>query len=544
MGGGRIAHMFDSSSVFAGSAAGVDSAPGPGSAPGSGSAPGPGLIDSRLGEAIRVWWLGSRPGWVDPGWYGVPVRSEVAALTDLPAGAGLVAALERLPSLVPCPFPHDGEGGVWPGGPLPGSRPGVLCACQVVVAAAWEAVSSWVQARSSAVVVGLMGASPVEVEVDGGGSSRAGRVADPGREELAAAWRVSPQSAACRIESARRLVELPGLAGLAVDGVVGWSGVRGVESVLRELGPDEARVAVELLVSRVRARIVSGLRPWTASEVRQAARRIVAGSGVDRRERVLRAERERGVWLQPISEHLSELVAVLPGAQAHVVYRRISNLARELQRDDRSDSGGFADSETETAAGAGSGRSLDNIRADVLVDLLLGQGHASDPGAGSSRDAVGVTVGVTVGLGSLLGLVDEPGELAGYGPIPAEVARELAADGSWRLWVSDQGGRVVATGCRTYRPSAGLARLVRARLPHCRFPGCRRPATDCDLDHAVAWPAGATEVDNLGPLCRRHHNLKTHAGWQIEVHDDGSWSWTSPTGTTHHDHPPPVDDTG
>ncbi len=540
--------MFDSGLVFEWPAAGVGSCPGPGVDLGPGSGSGSGLIDLRLGELVRVWWLGSRPGWVDPGWYGVPVRSDVAALMDFPAGSGLVAALERLPSLVPCPFPHGGEGGVWSGGPPPGSGSGVLCACQVVVAAAWEAVSSWVQARGSAVVVDLAGVDPVEVEVDPG-SLRAGRVVDPVREELAAAWRVSPQSAACRIESARRLAELPGLRELASDGVVGWSGVRGVESLVRELGPDEARVAVGLLVSRVRARIGLGLRPWTALEVRQAARRIVARSGTPRERRV-RAGRECGVWLQPISEHLSELVAVLPGERAHVVYRRISNLARDVQQGDCSDSGGFADSGAGAASGAGPRRSLDNIRADVLVDLLLGEHHGTDSGAdldsgpGSGRLAVGVRVGVTVPLGSLLGLVDEPGELAGYGPIPAEVARELAADGSWRLWVTDPGARVVATGCRTYRPSVGLARLVRARLPYCRFPGCRRPSIDCDLDHVVAWPEGLTEVDNLGPLCRRHHNLKTHAGWRIEVHEDGSWSWASPTGTTHHDHPPSVNDTG
>ena len=41
-----------------------------------------------------------------------------------------------------------------------------------------------------------------------------------------------------------------------------------------------------------------------------------------------------------------------------------------------------------------------------------------------------VRVDVTVGAGTLLGLDDKPGYLAGYGPIHAEVARELAADGT------------------------------------------------------------------------------------------------------------------
>lgn len=66
----------------------------------------------------------------------------------------------------------------------------------------------------------------------------------------------------------------------------------------------------------------------------------------------------------------------------------------------------------------------------------------------------------------------------------------------------------------------------------CRFPGCMRRAAKCEIDHAQAWDAGGRTVrGNLGALCKRHHMMKTHAGWSIKVSaEDGSCIWVSPMG--------------
>jgi hypothetical protein len=158
---------------------------------------------------------------------------------------------------------------------------------------------------------------------------------------------------------------------------------------------------------------------------------------------------------------------------------------------------------------------------------------------------------VIVPLEVLMRLSDDPAEVPGVGPITAELARELAADGTWRAWVTDAAGTIVATGARAYVPTEAIARLVRAREPHCRFPGCRRPANRCDLDHAIPWPRGSTTPDNLGPLCRRHHNLKTHGGWQLLPEASSSdppdgtpaatagWTWRTPSGVDITDGPAP-----
>jgi hypothetical protein len=151
---------------------------------------------------------------------------------------------------------------------------------------------------------------------------------------------------------------------------------------------------------------------------------------------------------------------------------------------------------------------------------------------------------VIITVDTLLGLTQDPAEIPGLGPIPADVARTLAADGRWTAWITNATGVVTATGTTSYTPTAAVARLVRAREPHCRFPGCRQPATRCDLDHAIPWPRGSTAPENLGPLCRRHHQLKTHGGWSLDPQsgpDPGTvtWRWRTPAGLTVRDGPEP-----
>lgn len=87
-----------------------------------------------------------------------------------------------------------------------------------------------------------------------------------------------------------------------------------------------------------------------------------------------------------------------------------------------------------------------------------------------------------------------------------------------------------------YRPKD--ATIVRSDLvaQDCVFPHCTRPATTCDHDHVVPYDhddpaAGGPSCDcNIAPLCRHHHQLKTHAGWSYSVLDVGLWLWSDPHG--------------
>ncbi len=70
--------------------------------------------------------------------------------------------------------------------------------------------------------------------------------------------------------------------------------------------------------------------------------------------------------------------------------------------------------------------------------------------------------------------------------------------------------------------------------PTCVFPWCTRSARRCDSDHIQPYDAGGTtSSDNIAPLCRRHHRLKTHGGWTLrDALEAGVLLWTSPHGYT------------
>ncbi|MCW2526811.1 MAG: endonuclease [Pseudonocardiales bacterium] len=129
-------------------------------------------------------------------------------------------------------------------------------------------------------------------------------------------------------------------------------------------------------------------------------------------------------------------------------------------------------------------------------------------------------------LSTLLGLDQQPADLAGYGPITADTARDLAShtDATWRRLVTDPlTGALLDYGRTTYRPPADLRDFVLARDAICVYPHCNIPARLCQIDHIDPYhpetddphPAetgdktgGDTSAANNAPLCVRNHQGK------------------------------------
>lgn len=555
--------------------------------------PSASMVESVGWAVLRRWWREARPKWVHAGWFDLEVRPAVRRAMRLEPGAKLVEALSSLdrdwgfpggarvlgdgsvelpggtrlrgdgrvgpsgaarfpgvadgsgPGVPTCMYPHQTTGA--PGEPDPGTATGFPCGCLLVVAAAWAAVAEWAAARAQSAVIAVAGPQPVELPA----IDRLPRMVDPAREELALALRLSPASAANRIAAARNLAEHPDLArAVAVGLCSGWTARQLLADTAGLESEQRAGVLAELL-GKLDHRHRTGSRAWTSGESLAAARRIRLRRFPDSARRsAARARSERRVYLCDQGDGVTDLVAVLPTVDAERIHRRLTALAAGL--DDPT-------------------RTCDQKRADLLSDLVLsrpssaaspadssavGSGGATgdcgdDSAASESRvgpqgpgTATGVEVCVVVSLETLLRLADEPAHLTGLGPIDADTARELAADGRWRAWVTDPAARVMATGSRTYTPSAALARLIRAREPWCRMPGCRRPAAQCDLDHSIPYPQGPTSAQNLGPLCRRHHNQKTRRRWRLRNAGDG-YTWTTPSGWVDDGElEPPLDSTG
>lgn len=146
--------------------------------------------------------------------------------------------------------------------------------------------------------------------------------------------------------------------------------------------------------------------------------------------------------------------------------------------------------------------------------------------------SAGTIVNIVMDFPTAVGLADNPAELRGYGPIPAGLAREMAANATWRRWITDDNDNLINVGTSRYRPTPALREFIIARDQRCRFPGCHQPAQRCDIDHAIPFERGGpTDASNLGALCRRHHRIKTGSDWDIiNIAADGTYTWLTPTG--------------
>jgi hypothetical protein len=118
----------------------------------------------------------------------------------------------------------------------------------------------------------------------------------------------------------------------------------------------------------------------------------------------------------------------------------------------------------------------------------------------------------------------------------------MAPGSLWRWLAYDPDtGTLIKTAPRVYQPTAEVRRFVQARDRTCAFPGCTRPACRCDLDHVEPFNhdcpqhGGQTTKENLIPLCRHHHQIKTAGSFTVKVIVPGrSVEWTSQhTGRTY-----------
>jgi hypothetical protein len=262
------------------------------------------------------------------------------------------------------------------------------------------------------------------------------------------------------------------------------------------------------------ARVIDEASRLTTGQLAARIRRLcLEADPAEAQLRYQDAIAERRVVMEPTESGTAHLCGYeLPPYRVAEATRRINHLARSLKTADET-------------------RSMDQLRADVYLDLLIGN-------AGSGEVAGGGGVEIQVDLPTLMGLAEDAGELAGYGPVVADIARRVAEEqaGSQRRYtVTDAGtGRPISTGTTRRRPAASQRRDVEARDVTCIFPGCRMPAAGCDLDHRVLWSEGGpTTVDQLVPLCRHEHVIRHRAGWRHQPLAGGDHAWISALGYTY-----------
>ena len=152
------------------------------------------------------------------------------------------------------------------------------------------------------------------------------------------------------------------------------------------------------------------------------------------------------------------------------------------------------------------------LRADAMRELVRqAMGHGDLPRARGERPRLSVTIGVdALRTGAGFGRT-ESGE-----DISADAVRRIACDADLFALIMSRRGAPLRMGRRkrTVTPTQWVA--LCARDSGCVFPGCQRPASFCEAHHLVHWvDGGPTDLENLGLLCGRHHDLIHHEGWRV-----------------------------
>ncbi len=329
--------------------------------------------------------------------------------------------------------------------------------------------------------------------------------ADGAAYELRAALQLTRRAADVELSFALDLRDrLPRVAGALSSGVIDQRRARTIVWQTTHLDDDTARLVTD--------RIIDDAPHLTTGQLIARIRKLAITVDPDTAQRRYdQAIADRRVVIEPTDDGTANLCAFdLPPDRAIAARQHIDRLASSLRGPDES-------------------RSMDQLRADVYVDLLCGR----------TVSGKGGVVDIRVDLETLMGLAASPGELAGYGPVVDDITRHIIADhtgAEWRYTVTHN-GHPVATGTTRRRPTTGQRRVVEARHDTCIFPGCRIPATECDLDHRIEWSKShRTDTCDLGPFCRHDHGGRHEHGWTYQYLPNGDIEWTSPLGHTYTTH--------
>ena len=339
------------------------------------------------------------------------------------------------------------------------------------------------------------------------------RRVDSAVHELSLAMSLPVPTVERRIAQARRLrSRLPSVWQAWHDGRVSTAHVAEIDRAARRL-VDPASDAV------LDRDVLDALAGLTPSQAQRWLDRWVERTEADAsRARHELARADRAVTVRPLGDGMARLTASVSAVEAAAIVQSLTKAAHALPADDP--------------------RTIDQARADLLVDTLLGR---SEGGLGFRA-----VIGVTVPLSSLMGFSDTPGELSDRSAtIPAHIIRTALVDEHsllYRLVTDDVGDLMTITWLGRFAPTR-LAQVLAFRDGTSVFPTSTVPAACCDTDHSDPWPAD-TCAANTGPLNRRAHNLKTENLIRMRQPTPGVFQWTTHTGHTYTRHPDPLPTAG
>jgi hypothetical protein len=334
---------------------------------------------------------------------------------------------------------------------------------------------------------------------------RATRLAEPAAALLAGDGRRSAREAQVAAERATACELMPSLHDALADGEVSAGHADAVARIVVQLG-DAARVELAGLADSVVASARRTSVEEFGREMTQLGRLLARDEGVSHHER-LRRQRSLTRWLDRQTGMCHTRLVLDPEADAKVAAVLDSAVASERARAETDD------------------RSFEQLRADAFVGLLTGaRGDRRVP-----------EVSVLIDLPTLVGGLhdDSVAETADGHPLPPATIRRLACTAELIPVVLDGRGVSLDVG-RSRRVATPAQRTaLRSMYRTCAHPACTVRFGDCDIHHVLEWTTrlGPTALDNLLPLCSRHHHMVHEGGWRLTLRPDRTITLRRPDGT-------------
>lgn len=299
--------------------------------------------------------------------------------------------------------------------------------------------------------------------------------------QVAAARRCSPHQGSRLLGLARALVcEMPHTFEALRAGVIDEHAATGVVAGTACLSASD-RERVDAAIRPELGRV--GYRRLMAV-TQDAAYRIDPEAIVARRAQ---AESARRVSLRPAPDCMTWLTALLPVKDGVACY---AALKAEADRNATAD------------------HPRGQVMADTLVERVTGR---------AAGDAADVHVSLIMPLDTLTG--DIPADIPGYGPVPADLAREWVSHPDKavqlrRLFSYPDTGDLVGMESASRCYSGLLADFIALRDRTCRSPFCDAPIRH--IDHITSHAAGgSTSERNAQGLCERCNYTKEHPDYLV-----------------------------
>ena len=102
--------------------------------------------------------------------------------------------------------------------------------------------------------------------------------------------------------------------------------------------------------------------------------------------------------------------------------------------------------------------------------------------------------------------------------LPVETVRRLACEAEILPVVLDGRSVPIDVGRSKRLATVHQRRALEAIHPTCAIPDCEVIFDHCNVHHIDYWEnGGATDLNNLVPLCSRHHHAAHEGGWKIKI---------------------------